>query len=232
MNWLKRNWEWILVVTIVIIPLVKLYGMVYFNFEDNGYDLILFDDYEYPDEIAEELGTDVMPGIKYAIHTTGEWCIRLLIAALMCTPIRIVFGWNIKLFTRQAIGISTGIYALLHFALFVISENFISVFSEWELICGFLAALIVVLLMLTSNRRSMRILKAGWKKLHRFVYLAALLALLHVILLQEDWIIYAAILGFGFLVRLRVVRDRLSDLRTKKSLSQKLIPRKELKSDF
>lgn len=217
MNWLKKNWNWILVCVIAIVPLLSLYDLANFNFENNNYDFLIFDDYEYPPHIADQMGFDAIPGIKFAIHTTGEWAIRFLITILMCTPVRILSGWTCSLYTRQAIGITTGIYALLHFSLFLKYEGFFAIFSEPELVLGFLAGIIVVALMITSNKRSMKLLKKAWKKLHRMAYVAAGLVLLHVILLKEDWLVYACILVLGFLIRYKPIRSRLEELRLKKA---------------
>lgn len=216
MSWLKKNWSWILVCIIAFVPLLSLYELANFNFENNDYDFLIFDDYEYPPHLAEEMDMEAIPGIKFAIHTTGEWAIRFLIAILMCTPLRILLGWTCSLYTRQAIGISTGIYTLLHFSLFIKYEGFFAVFSEVKLVLGFLAGIIVLALMITSNRRSMKLLKKSWKKLHKMVYVVAGLVLLHVIFLEEDWLVYTCILGIGFLIRYKPIRSRLEQIRKHK----------------
>ena len=217
MNWLKKHWGWILVCILASLPLVNLLEMLSFNFEDNTYAFLLFDDYEYPPHIADQMDFDSMPGIKYASQVTGEWAIRFLLAILMCTPLRILFGWTCSLYTRQAIGITTGVYALLHFLLFVTYEGVLATFSEPELIIGFLACIIVFFLMITSNKRSMKWLKKTWKKVHRLSYFAGILALIHVILMKEDWVLYASILGVGFLLRYKPIRSKIEQVRVKKS---------------
>lgn len=217
MNWLKKNRGWILVCVIAFVPLLSLYELANFNFENNNYDFLIFDDYEYPPHIADQMDFDAIPGIKFAIHTTGEWAIRFLITILMCTPVRILLGWTSSLYTRQAIGIATGIYTFLHFSLFIKYEGFFAIFSEPKLVMGFLAGIIVVALMITSNKRSMKLLKKAWKKLHRMAYVAAGLVLLHVILLKEDWFLYACILVLGFLIRYKPIRSRIEEFRMKKA---------------
>lgn len=216
MNWLQKNWGWILVGSIAFVPLLSLYELANFNFENNDYDFLIFDDYEYPLHIAEQMDIEAMPGIKFAIHTTGEWAIRFLITILMCTPLRILLGWTCSLYTRQAIGITTGVYTLLHFSLFIKYEGFFAIFSELKLILGFLAGLIIVALMITSNKRSMKLLKRAWKKLHRLAYVATGLVLLHVILLKEDWLLYTCVLGLGFVIRYKPIRSRIESLRKNK----------------
>lgn len=216
MNWLKKNLGWLVVLAVALYPLFDMFSQITFNFEHNEYDLILFDDYEYPVELAEKLGIELIPGIKHISQLTGTLAIRFFIAALMCTPLRILFGWNCGLYLRQALGIATGMYTLLHLSLFVFSEGFLAIFSKVELVSGFLAAGIIVSLMITSNRRSMRLLKSGWKKLHRFVYLAAVFVLLHVILLSDDWVLLICLLAFVFLVRVQSVRIWIESIRMKR----------------
>jgi len=215
MSWMKKNRGWILVCIIGFVPLLSLYELANFNFENSDYDFLIFDDYEYPPHIADQMNFDAIPGIKFAIHTTGEWAIRFLIAILMCTPLKIMLGWTCNLYTRQAIGITTGIYTLLHFSFFIKYEGFFAVFSEMKLVPGFLAGIIVISLMITSNKKSMKLLKKAWKKLHRMVYVAAGLVLLHVILLKEDWLLYACVLLLGFLIRYKPIRSCIEELRMK-----------------
>lgn len=213
MNCLKKHWGWILVCILAVLPLVNLFEMVNFNFEDNGYNFLLFDDYEYPPHIADQMDFDSIPGIKYASQVTGEWAIRFLLVILMCTPLRILFGWTSSLYTRQALGITTGIYAVLHFLLFANYEGFVAIFSKPELIIGLIAFVIIFFLMITSNTRSMKWLKKTWKKLHRLSYFAGVLALVHVILMKEDWILYACILGLGFFLRYKPIRRKIEQFR-------------------
>ena len=216
MNWLKKHWGWILVCIIASLPLVNLFEMLSFNFEDNGYGFLIFDDYEYPAHIADQMDYDSIPGIKYASQLTGEWAIRFLLAILMCTPLRILFGWTCSLYTRRAIGITTGVYSILHFILFVNYEGFAAIFSEPELVIGFIAGIIIFFLMITSNKKSMKWLKKTWKKVHRLSYFAGILALMHVIFMKEDWILYAVILGLGFLLRYKPIRRKVEQLRLNK----------------
>lgn len=217
MNWLKRNWGWILVCIIASFPLIELYHLANFNFANNDYEFLMFDDYEYPEHIADQMDRDAIPGIEFAIHTTGEWAIRFLIAILMCTPIRILLGWTCSLHTRQTMGITTGVFASLHFSLFVSHEGFFSVFSELELVLGLIAGIIIFALMITSNKFSMRLLKRAWKKLHRLAYLAAILVVLHIILLKEDWLLYSSVLLFGFLLRYKPIKNQIEKWRIKKA---------------
>ena len=207
MSFFKKNWAWLMVCGVALFPLIKIFSLISFNFEYPEFDFILFDDYELPEQLAIQKGRDIIPGIELAIEQTGEWAIRWLIAVLMITPFKIVFGTKSNLFVRQAMGISCGVYVLLHAFFFMYHEGFFAVFSELELILSFFAAIVILALAITSNRRSMKFLKGYWKKLHRLVYFAAILALAHVILLNKDWELYTLLFGIGLLVRLGPIRQ-------------------------
>lgn len=130
------------------------------------------------------------------MHATGELSGRLLIATLAVTPLRLMFPdalWPVWLLQRRRyLGIATFGYALLHTILYlqkigdlpqVVDEAL--AFEYWT---GWLGLLILVALATTSNNRSVRRLKSGWKKLHRWVYVAAFLSFLHWIFVAFDFL--------------------------------------------
>ncbi len=92
---------------------------------------------------------------------------------------------------RRALGIATGLYAILHFTVYLAQEGF--ALQAWEqirdktyLTVAFGALIIITAMLLTSNNFSVR--KMGikkWKILHRFVHVAALLILAHVLLIEK-----------------------------------------------
>ena len=91
-------------------------------------------------------------------------------------------------------------------------------FKETGFVLGLTATLVMLVLAITSNRRSMKFLRKKWKKLHRLAYLAGLLAILHVVLLEHgDWAPYAIILAIGFLLRLTFIKETIGKLRMRKN---------------
>ena len=122
-------------------------------------------------------------------------------AVLTCTPFFILFGIN-NLFVRQAMGIATALWSLLHFIIFVWGEGLLETFTQANYIAGFIAVLILLPLLFTSNRKSMKRLKSKWKQLQSLAYVAIVLSLLHVALLDKTWLIYAVIVGLGFIIRI------------------------------
>ncbi len=189
------------VAILAIFPLFILGSMVNVSFT-NGLAISLVEDG------SSEGGSTI--GMMY--HISGEFAIRWMTAVLSLTPFYILFGVN-KLFVRQAMGISTALWSFLHFIIFLIAEGMLETFTQVNYIAGFIAVLILIPLFLTSNRKSMKKLRSKWKKLQSLAYLAIILSLLHVVLLEKTWAIYAVIVGIGFVIRIPIVKKKLIGFR-------------------
>jgi sulfoxide reductase heme-binding subunit YedZ len=88
------------------------------------------------------------------------------------------------------------------------------------ILAGSLALLILTALAITSTRGWMRRLGRKWKRLHRLVYAAGMLAVLHFLWQakaaeREEPLIYAAVLALLLLVRTPPVRRWLVVQRTR-----------------
>lgn len=174
MSFLKRNYGWIIVSILAVLPLIPLTTMGL----DGGIE-----------------------NIDMLYHISGEFAIRWMTAVLTCTPFFILFGIH-NLFVRQAMGIATAVWSLLHFILFIWAEGFLETFTQFNYIAGFIAVLLLIPLFITSNRKSMKKLKTNWKKLQRFAYAIIFLSLLHIAILDKTWLVYAVIVGIGFILRI------------------------------
>ncbi len=90
---------------------------------------------------------------------------------------------------------------------------------------GFTALMILLPLAITSNQWSMRQLKKNWKRLHRLVYLAGILVIIHFVWLVKsdvrEPLAYGAVLALLLALRLPPVRRRLSSWRNKKNTPPK-----------
>lgn len=108
---------------------------------------------------------------------------------LILSPLSRVSGITIlpKLMPfRKELGITMGMYALVHSALFFIaSYGYIGdmVTQAW-FIAGVLGMFLTLLLTITSNVWSMKMLGKNWKRLHRAVYVILILVLIHVVALS------------------------------------------------
>jgi sulfoxide reductase heme-binding subunit YedZ len=222
MIFFKKNWAWLMVCVLALLPLIKIFSLISLNFEYPEFDSILFDDYEMPEHLAIQTGRDIIPGIEIAIEQSGEWAIRWLIAVLLITPFKIIFGTKSNLFVRQAMGISCGIYVFLHAFFFMYHEGFFAVFSDLPLILSGISAVIIFALTITSNRRSMKLLKKHWKTLHRLIYFAAVLTIAHVVLLNKGWELYATLFGLGLVVRFGPIRKYFESRKLRASFKNQL----------
>jgi sulfoxide reductase heme-binding subunit YedZ len=145
--------------------------------------------------------------IEEALHRTGWWALTFLILTLSVTPVRRLtgIGWLIKF--RRMLGLYAFFYAVVHFAVYVGIDQYFA----WEYILedirerpyitvGFTALLILVPLAATSTKRMIRRLGGRrWNRLHRLVYVAAALGVLHFLWLVKadtrEPLIFGAVLA-------------------------------------
>ncbi|WP_395619103.1 sulfite oxidase heme-binding subunit YedZ [Sphingorhabdus sp.] len=128
------------------------------------------------------------------LHPTGEWSARLMIAAMVLSPLLSLIGprpwlsWLIQ--RRRALGVAAFGYAILHLIFYIIDmgnlDDMLAEFLALGIWTGWAAMLLFVPLAVTSNDASMRMLKAGWKRLQRLVYPAAVLVLVHWIFIHNN----------------------------------------------
>jgi sulfoxide reductase heme-binding subunit YedZ len=201
MKFIKKNYGWVIVAILAALPLLVISSMIDINLS-NGFSISLI----------EGAGGEGMTTLEMLYHVSGEFAIRWMTAVLTMTPVFIIFGIT-NLFVRQAMGIATAVWSLLHFIIFIAAEGFLETFTQVNYVAGFIVILILIPLFFTSNRRSMKFLKSNWKKLQRFSYAAILLSLIHVAILEKTWIIYAVIVGLGFLIRLPFIKEKILSLR-------------------
>lgn len=205
MAFLKKNYGWMIVAILALLPLFILSNMFKIDMT-NGFHLSLVDNG----------GKEGLSTLEMLYHITGEFAIRWMTAVLTCTPFFILFGVA-NLFVRQAMGIATAVWSLLHFIIFIWAEGFLETFTQVNYVAGFIAVLILIPLLFTSNRKWMKKLKATWKKLQSWAYAAIVLSLLHVAILEKTWIIYAVIVGLGFIIRIPVIKDKFINRRKNKA---------------
>jgi methionine sulfoxide reductase heme-binding subunit len=147
------------------------------------------------------------------LHPTGEWSARLMILAMMIGPLAALFGprpWiNWLVARRRYLGVGAFLYAVLHLVFYVIDmgnvDDMLAEFTAPGIWTGWAALAIMIPLAATSNNAAMRALKAGWKRLQRLVYAAAVLTLLHWMWVHNSYagaLIHFAPLGLLWLARL------------------------------
>jgi len=126
-------------------------------------------------------------------HRLGRTALYFLIGTLAVTPLLRLTRINLVRF-RQALGLICFSYAALHLASWVVfdmaflwAQMLKDVVKRPYLIFGMLAFLMLLALAVTSNRFSMRRMGAGWRRLHRLIYPAAVLAAIHWIWALKLW---------------------------------------------
>ena len=191
-----------LVVILASFPLLVLSNLINISFSD-GFAI----------QLAENTTGEGITKLEMLYHVSGEFAIRRMTVVLTCTPFFILFGVN-NLFVRQAMGIATAVWSFIHFIIFIWAEGFAETFTQVNYIVGLIAILILLPLFFTSNRKSMKRFKTNWKKLQQFAYGAIFLSLLHVAILDKTWMIYAVIVGLGFLIRIPSVKKKIIAFRT------------------
>ncbi|WP_290867228.1 sulfite oxidase heme-binding subunit YedZ [Aquabacterium sp.] len=121
------------------------------------------------------------------IRESGEWALRWLWLTLAISPLRDLASLHALLRLRRALGVTTFVYALLHFLAYawldkglLLDDIVRDVFKRNFILVGMLALLLMTPLALTSFNRAIRALGGRrWQMLHKLVYGVALLGLLH-----------------------------------------------------
>src|SRR5882724_2436796 len=167
--------------------------------------------------------------IATALNQLGLLALMLLVASLCATPLKLTLGLTWPLRVRRTFGLLAFFTALLHFLLYLGPDQGFDLLQELSdivkrpfIAVGFLALLLLIPLAWTSSKQAVqRLTFPVWQRLHRLVYLIGLLAALHFYLrVKADHtqpLIYAAVIAFGFAIRLvasrrksRARRDRLA----------------------
>lgn len=210
---MKKNYLGILPIALIVVYVLwKLIHFVEIDFSEQGEHMLSFVDVELSEEEADRLDRDFIPGIQYVTSLTGLWAVRFLLAAFLMSPIGLIVGKSVPLYFRQSIGIATGFFTTLHALVFIFLEGVFQVFTRPELITGFIAFLIILSLTLTSSKRAMKLMKRRWKSLHRLVYAAVFLVMLHLIILDQSWIVYGVLFGLGFVFRIKAVKSLIKTI--------------------
>jgi sulfoxide reductase heme-binding subunit YedZ len=184
-------------------------------------------------------GAFVVDPIREMTTYTGKAALVLLVLSLACTPVITLTGWRRVGRVRRALGLYAFLYAALHLAIFVgLDYGFDlkmlgqGILEQRYVLVGFGAGLVLLALALTSTRGWQRRLGQAWKRLHRLVYLAGILSVVHFLWLVKDPrepLRYAALISFLLILRIPPVRQATSRLRLR--LGRSLRPRGKRQTD-
>jgi methionine sulfoxide reductase heme-binding subunit len=151
---------------------------------------------------------------------TGIWSLRFLCITLMITPIQTMTGWRGMAAFRQLFGLMSFFYAALHVYGYLsidfgmigdaIMRDILETPYLWP---GIVAFFILTLLAISSPTAGKKFLGKNWKRLHRWIYAASLLVILHYVMQLKgnlaDPLLYGLLLVVLFAFRGAVwIRNR------------------------
>lgn len=123
---------------------------------------------------------------EFLTRSSGTWTLVCLIATLLVSPLRDWFDEPALIRLRRMCGLFAFFYATLHTLAwawweqsFVLIDMGIDVLERPFVTVGMAAFVVMLAMALTSNQRAMKAMGRYWKALHRWVYLVAVLAIVH-----------------------------------------------------
>lgn len=157
--------------------------------------------------------------IEFIERHFGKWTLIFLCLTLSMTPLRKITHINQWILYRRMLGLFTFFYASIHLLCYIgLDYQFAwidiknDISKHRYVLVGFLGWLLLLPLAITSSDNMIRKLKSNWKRLHRLIYLIAILGVLHFVwLVKKDVtepLIYAAIILVLFLFRLNIFKLR------------------------
>jgi sulfoxide reductase heme-binding subunit YedZ len=134
--------------------------------------------------LRDDLGANPAEALE---HSTGFTALWFLLASLAATPLRTITGWAAFTRLRKPLGLWAFFYAFVHLNCYLVFDQSLLFGEIWYdirkrpyITVGFSAFLILLTLAVTSPNRVMRWLGGKrWKAIHRMVYVAAALGVLH-----------------------------------------------------
>jgi sulfoxide reductase heme-binding subunit YedZ len=127
--------------------------------------------------------------VQTVMQRTGNLGMIFLILSLSCTPINKIFKLPAVGRLRKPLGLFAALYAFLHFAAFAIWDYQLNLGLIWNeirtkpfIIFGAIALVILLILAATSFKSLQRKMGKTWVWLHRLVYVAGVLVVVHYLL--------------------------------------------------
>jgi len=155
---------------------------------------------------------------------TGKTALVILLLSLAVTPADRLLGWRWLIPLRRPLGLYAFFYATLHFLTFAVvdygldwSQIQAAIVEKRYVLAGFAAFLCLLPLAVTSTKGWMRRLGKRWRSLHRLVYVAAALVILHFVWLvkadRTEPLRYGAVLAALLLLRTPLLRGPVRAVR-------------------
>jgi methionine sulfoxide reductase heme-binding subunit len=141
------------------------------------------------------------------VADTGNWAMAWLAMAVVLTPLAKLWQPLARLlWLRRAVGLAAFAASLVHLWLYVLAMRaFAEPGGEWALIAeealtpgiltGWIALALMLLPALASNDAAMRLLRRSWKPVQRLAWPAAAVALAHMAVVHDAFILAMAVAG-------------------------------------
>ena len=161
--------------------------------------------------LRDDLGANP---ISYVTNVLGDTTLRVLLASLAMTPLRLISGISWQMSLRRLLGLFAFFYAVLHFTVWIAVDHFFAwpemladIRKRPYITVGFTALVLLMPLAATSTTRMVKRLGGrNWQRLHRLVYLIGILAILHFLWLakkgRQEPFYYATVLALLLGIRL------------------------------
>jgi sulfoxide reductase heme-binding subunit YedZ len=164
--------------------------------------------------------------LEFVTRTTGMLTLVFLFITLAVSPLRRITGLNWLIKFRRMLGVFAFFYGLLHLLTYVAFDRFFrlktipgDVAGRPFIAIGMAAFFLMLPLAITSTDKMVKRLGGKrWARLHRVVYLAAILGVAHFYLLVKSdrrlpmtfAFLLAAMLGFRIFAKYHDARSRIS----------------------
>ena len=150
--------------------------------------------------------------VKEITHFTGEWTLIFICLTLSMSPLQKFTNLNYWIKIRRMLGLFVFFYASLHLLTYIGIDYrfswqpiFEDVVKKKYIFVGFAAWILLIPLTITSSQKMMLLLKQNWKKLHRLIYVIAILGSLHFIWLSKT-IYFKPLIYFVLIIFLLILR--------------------------
>lgn len=168
MNILKKHWQSILLVILALVIVRVEYTAVRFH--------------QYPWQASA--------GLNPFFVAVGKWGIRFLLISLLMSPLYTLTNWRFTLKLRKPTGLIAFFFVSLHVGMYIYNSGhwagdigWIERFTQVNyILMGLVGFTILAAMAVTSFKPVMKIMGRWWKRLHRLVYGAGILVILHALI--------------------------------------------------
>ncbi len=145
--------------------------------------------------------------VEFFLRTTGVLTLVFLFVTLAVTPLRKLSGWNSIIKNRRMLGLFAFFYACLHLITYSIFDKSLKLVAIVEdviqrpfIAVGMAAFIMMIPLAITStNGMVKRLGGKRWAKLHKLVYVAGVLGVIHFWMIVKSDIFYPLVFAIVLL---------------------------------